>query len=127
MLITHLTLENFKSYFAERITFQPGTNAIIGPNGAGKSSILEAIGFALFDHRGAGLASRLREGADSGRVVVGLVSSYDEREYEIERRFSQRATLQYCVRDAELQGIVAEGNEEVQASIHEHLRAHCRA
>mgnify|MGYP000596944186 CR=1 FL=1 len=83
MLITHLELEDFKSYAAERIDFHPGTNAIIGANGAGKSSLLEAIGFALFDHRGAGLASRLREGADSGRVVVGLVSSFDEREYEL--------------------------------------------
>ncbi len=122
MLITHLSLENFKSYAEERITFQPGTNAIIGSNGAGKSSIVEAIGFALFDHRGAGLASRLREGADSGRVVVGLVSSFDEREYEIERRFSERTTLRYRVHDVELEQVVAEGNEEVQAWIHEHLK-----
>lgn len=122
MLITHLSLENFKSYADERITFQPGTNAIIGLNGAGKSSILEAIGFVLFDHRGAGLASRLREGADSGRVVVGLVSSYDEREYEIERRFNERTTLRYRVHDVELEQVVAEGNDDVQAWIHEHLQ-----
>lgn len=122
MLITHLSLENFKSYTEERITFQPGTNAIIGSNGAGKSSILEAIGFVLFDHRGAGLASRLREGADSGRVVVGLVSSFDEREYEIERRFNERTTLRYRVHDVELEQVVAEGNDDVQAWIHEHLR-----
>ena len=122
MLITHLSLENFKSYTEERITFQPGTNAIIGSNGAGKSSILEAIGFVLFDHRGAGLASRLREGADSGRVVVGLVSSFDEREYEIERRFNERTTLRYRVHDVELEQVVAEGNDDVKAWIHEHLR-----
>jgi exonuclease SbcC len=122
MLITHLRLENFKSYVEERITFQPGTNAIIGANGAGKSSILEAIGFVLFDYRGAGLASRLREGADSCRVVLGLVSSYDEREYEIERRFNERTTLRYRVHDVELEQVVAEGNEEVQGWIHEHLQ-----
>ncbi|MHB8060844.1 MAG: AAA family ATPase, partial [Gaiellaceae bacterium] len=122
MLITHVDLVNFKSYTDEHITFQPGTNAIIGSNGAGKSTILEAIGFVLFDHRGAGLASRLREGADSGRVVVGLVSSFDERAYEVERRFSERTTQRYRVFDLELEQVIAEGNEEVQAWIHEHLR-----
>ena len=55
MLITHLELENFKSYIKAEISLRPGTNAIIGPNGAGKSTLLEAIGFALFDHQEEGM------------------------------------------------------------------------
>ena len=50
MLIHSLTLENVKSYTRETVEFSPGTNAIVGHNGSGKTTILEAIGFALFDH-----------------------------------------------------------------------------
>ncbi|MHB0856998.1 MAG: AAA family ATPase [Anaerolineae bacterium] len=124
MLITGLDLFNFKSYAEASITFTPGTNAIIGANGAGKTTLLEAIGFVLFNQRGQGLAGRLREGASSGSVIVRLVSSYDEREYEVERCFSAKVTTRYRVYEepgAERRSI-AEGAQEVQAWLHEHLR-----
>jgi len=124
MLITHLELENFKSYSNERIDFLPGTNAIIGANGAGKSTILEAIGFALFDHleQGMKLASLLREGEQAGRVVVGLVSSHDEREYEVERCFSAKTTSRYRIYDRETGQCIVEGAEDGRAWLHQHLR-----
>ena len=50
MLIHSLTLENVKSFAQGTVAFSPGTNAIVGHNGSGKTTILEAIGFALFDH-----------------------------------------------------------------------------
>ncbi len=123
MLITTLELVNFKSYGQETITFRPSTTAIVGPNGAGKSSILEAIGYVLFNQRGAGHASRLREGTESGSVTVGFVSSYDERTYEVERNFSEKTTTRYRVYDVELgRQILAEGVEQVQTWLREHLR-----
>ncbi len=122
MLITLVELEDWKSYRRATIPFQQGTNAIIGPNGAGKSSILEAIGFCLFNYRSSSLAQCLREGAESGRVVVTLVSSFDEREYEIERTFSGKTTTRYRVLDPELgRAVIAEGSEDVQAWLRQHL------
>ena len=48
-MIRELRLVNVKSYQNQVIRFRDGVNAIIGENGAGKTTILEAIGFALFD------------------------------------------------------------------------------
>jgi len=128
VLITHIELEDFKSYAKARIAFQPGTIAIIGPNGAGKSSLLEAIGFALFDHRRGKLANCLREGAKTGRVAVGMVSSYDEREYEVERRFTDKTTSRYRVYDLGLdRQCVAEGTDQVRVWLHDHLRVDASA
>lgn len=50
MRILSIDLENVKSYKEAHIAFADGTNAISGHNGAGKSTILEAIGFVLFDY-----------------------------------------------------------------------------
>jgi len=122
MLITRLELENFKSYTQAEVVFLPGTNAIIGANGAGKSSLLEAIGFALFNFKEHSLAHCLHEGSESGGIVVRFVSSHDEREYEVERRFSSKTTTRYRVYDIELgQQVIADGSEEVQTWLHQHL------
>jgi len=123
MLIRYVILENYKSYGYSRVDFTEGTNAIIGANGAGKSTILEAIGFVLFGHRTGSLADCLREGAESGDVTVCMRSSLDERDYEIERRFTSRGTSRYRVMDPELgMAVISEGNEDVQAWLREHLR-----
>ena len=122
--ITHLELENFKSYQQVSVPFLPGTNAIIGANGAGKSTLLEAIGFALFDYRPAGfrLASLLREGAASSSVIVRFISSYDECEYEVERRFTAQSTTRYRVYAFDSgRACISEGNQEVNDWLHEHL------
>jgi len=126
MLITHLKLQNFKSFVDENIPFQPGTNAIIGANGAGKSTLLEAIGFVLFDHRESGmnLASLLREGSAAGLAMVRLISSYDERAYEVERKFTGKTTTSYRVFDVDLgRQVLAEGQDDVLAWLRQHLCA----
>ncbi len=52
MQILSVDLENVKSYERAQINFTQGVNSIVGHNGAGKSTILEAIGFTLFDALG---------------------------------------------------------------------------
>jgi exonuclease SbcC len=125
MLIVQIELQNFKSYAHAVIPVEPGTNAIVGANGAGKSSLLEAVGFCLFDASPSGFtfANMLREGAAAGHVVVTIVSSEDERLYEVERRFSGSATTRYRVYDVELgRAIIAEGKEDALAWIRQHLQ-----
>jgi len=43
--LSHLTLENFRSYSKTSFDFEPKINLIIGPNGSGKTNILESIYF----------------------------------------------------------------------------------
>ncbi len=123
MLIRRLHLENFKSYEEATISFEEGTNAIVGRNGAGKSSLVEAIGYALFDHANAARqGDLLREGASAGRVVVRFFSAYDEREYEVERAFGKNGTTRHRVYDFENgYQVLAENVTEVRQWLQEHL------
>lgn len=41
--ITEITLNNFRNYHCETISFKEGINVIVGNNGVGKTNILEAI------------------------------------------------------------------------------------
>jgi exonuclease SbcC len=85
MLITHVELENIKSYRQINLDFRRGTTAISGVNGAGKTTIVEAIGFALFDFLLYSQAQFVREGEKYGRIVIHLIGS-DDRAYTVERR-----------------------------------------
>ena len=85
MLITRVELENIKSYRQIVIDFRRGTTAISGVNGAGKTTIVEAIGFALFDFLLYNQAQFVREGEKYGRIVIHLIGS-DDRAYTVERR-----------------------------------------
>lgn len=119
MQILSLSLENVKSYADATVEFTPGTNAVVGENGAGKSTILEAIGFALFDHISYNQADFVREGSRSATVTVTFVSSVDERAYQVIRRCGS-SNLHYIF-DPELESKVCEGKSDVLAFLKEHL------
>ncbi|NLT72933.1 MAG: SMC family ATPase [Chloroflexi bacterium] len=123
MLIYSVRLSNFKSYAQAHVHFALGTNAIVGSNGAGKSSLLEAIGFALFDYvPTTRQGDLLREGASSGLVNVSFRSSQDDRRYEVERQFGRNGTTRHRIYDPENDKLVlAESVSEVRQWIHEHL------
>lgn len=111
MHILRVELENIKSYERATINFAPGVNAIMGHNGAGKSTILEAIGFALFDALPYSAKEFLREGARTGSVAVTFIGNLDERAYRIERRLG--GSHQYVAHDVELQAKLCEGKVDV--------------
>ncbi len=85
MLITHIELENIKSYKKVSVNFRRGTTAISGANGAGKTTLVEAIGYALFNHLPYKQDQFVREGEKYGRIVIHLIGS-DDRPYIVERR-----------------------------------------
>lgn len=94
MYLLSVTLTNFKTHRDRNFEFQLGTNAICGVNGAGKTSILEAIAWTLFNHRGNYKQEDLiRNGSGSAQARVAFVSSYDGRTYEVERCTSRGYTL----------------------------------
>ncbi len=85
MLIKSVELKNIKSYRHETIEFMEGINGICGQNGVGKSTILEAIGYVLFDFVPYNQADLLRHGEKSGYVSVA-VEGNDEIEYILHRK-----------------------------------------
>lgn len=94
MEILAVTLKNFKSHSDRRFSFQPGTNAICGENGAGKTSILEAIAWVLFNHRGVYKNEDLiRNGSGSAQVSVSFISDRDGRTYDVQRCTSKGYTI----------------------------------
>jgi DNA repair protein SbcC/Rad50 len=92
--ILSLTLKNFKTHSDRHFTFQPGTNAISGENGAGKTSLLEAIAWVLFDHKGDYKTDDLiRNGTNVAQATVQFVSSRDQRTYEVQRNTRSGYTI----------------------------------
>lgn len=115
MIIRSVHLENIKSYVSASFTFTEGVNAIVGRNGAGKSTVVEAIGFALFD-AGSGRAL-VRQGAPSGQVTVGFDSGLDGRRYNVVRRTSST----WYVHDVELGTRLHTATADVSAFLREHM------
>ncbi len=86
MLIKSVELKNVKSYHHETIEFLEGVNGICGQNGHGKSTILESIGYALFDYPPyKKIEDFRRHGEKSGYVAV-TVEGKDEIDYTIYRK-----------------------------------------
>ncbi len=119
MWITQVELKNIKSHAAaEPIRFAPGVNAITGPTGAGKSTILEAIGFALFDALPYKQKQFLREGEKRGDIAISFVDALDEREYQVVRSVGGGTPYVY---DPEVKRKIATGKQDVMDWLKEHL------
>jgi exonuclease SbcC len=121
MQILQVELENIKSYEHAVVKMQPGVNAIVGHNGAGKSTILEAIGFVLFDSLPYKSSDFLREGTRTGMVAVTFAGSLDERPYRVERRLG--GSHLYVVHDVELGAKLCEGKVDVLAFVRRQVGA----
>ncbi len=116
MLIRSVALENIKSYkrtTKNPIRFQEGTNAISGENGSGKSTILEAIGYALFDYKPYKIENMVRHGQKKGEIRV-LIRGVDGRDYEVVRTIRTKGgTSSYYIHDPKAGGKIAEGKNDV--------------
>src|SRR5689334_20880733 len=119
MQILTVELENVKSYDHAKVSFRPGVNAIVGHNGAGKSTILEAIGFVLFDTLPYNHNEFIRAGTKSAQARIAFVSNEDERPYEVERRIGSSA--HYTVFDPQLGTRICDGKADVSRFLRQHL------
>ncbi|VVB90852.1 DNA double-strand break repair Rad50 ATPase [uncultured archaeon] len=86
MLIKSVELKNVKSYHHETIEFLEGINGICGQNGHGKSTILESIGYALFDYQPYKKIEDFRRHCEKSGFVAVTVEGKDEIEYTIYRK-----------------------------------------
>jgi len=118
LLIKRIELENVKSYRRASVNLSTGVNAITGENGAGKTTILEAVGFALFDYLPYNQNQFLRHGAKRGSVTVEIIGK-DDRNYRVVRQFG--SSPKYYVEDVELRKKIAEGKEDVTRWLREQM------
>jgi len=109
-----ISLTNIKSHSEFQAKFEPGVNAIVGPNGSGKSTILEAIGYCLFDSLPYRVTQFIKNGEKEGRIVVRI--EHDDVVYYYERRVGGREPLYhvYCVNATGMTIQLALGVEAVQ-------------
>ena len=122
MLIRSVTLKDIKSYREATMEFQGGTNAISGENGSGKSTILEAIGYALFDYKPYKIENMVRHGQKKGEIRV-VYTGADEREYEIVRSIRTRGgTASYYLHDFSLKGNLADAKHHGKEGVLQAVR-----
>ena len=118
MIITQLTLENYKQYRGEH-TFQIAEDAtvgVVGANGVGKTTIFEAIEWCLYkptsisnkDIRPRGVGGEVR-------VVVQLTTNAGDAVYEVERVLKRSSTQATVYKLNEMGGgePVVQGTREV--------------
>lgn len=94
MLIESVRLKNIKSFSDAEIHFKAGVNFIKGANGTGKTTLIESIGFALFNVTTTGFSGGihsylLRDGERDGEVCVRFRAN--GQRYAAVRTVSQEA------------------------------------
>ncbi|WP_424356613.1 AAA family ATPase [Methanocella sp. MCL-LM] len=108
MIIRRVSLKNIKSYKEAEIELPEGITGISGLNGSGKSTVLEAIGYALFDCLPYTQAEFVRKGEKTGEIIVEIEGS-DGLRYLIARKCG--ASQAYSITDS--LGQKFEGKEDV--------------
>lgn len=87
MKINRIHLENYRIHDKLDVEFDSGINLLLGENGKGKSSILEAIGYALFDSelRGGNQREAIKYGKKSAKIEIEF-TGIDGEDYIVTRK-----------------------------------------
>ncbi|QEE33516.1 AAA family ATPase [Malaciobacter canalis] len=90
MILTKLSLKNFKKYKNFEIDIYDGLTGIIGKNGSGKSTIFEAILFALYGElksKGSKELIKNVRANSKDELIVLLEFEFDNLDYKVVREF----------------------------------------
>ena len=87
MVVTSLSLRDFRNYTRADVELGPGLNIVCGPNGAGKTNMLEALYFALTARscRTSNERELVRSGTKVARVTASVQA--DDRAHTLEVGF----------------------------------------
>jgi DNA repair protein SbcC/Rad50 len=124
MHLDKLVMRNFKKYRRAEVEFQDGLTGIVGSNGSGKSTIVEAIAWALYGSRAAGLKReymRNTMASDADSVEIRLTLSLGSREVVIYRAIKGKSLMPEAVLLMDGRRI-AWGSKEVDQKLEEILK-----
>jgi DNA repair protein SbcC/Rad50 len=96
VIITRLTIENYKQYRGEHVfaIAEEATVGVLGANGVGKTTIFEAIEWCLYKPRGIENQDiRPRGTGGEVKVVLQLTTHDGARTYEVERILKRSTTM----------------------------------
>lgn len=112
MYVSHLSLQDFRSYTQADLELDAGVNAFVGPNGQGKTNLVEAIGYVatLGSHRVSTDAALVRAGAERAvvrtRVIRGDRASTIDLEINVGRANRARINRSPVPRVRDVVGIL---------------------
>jgi len=74
VIVTHLSLSDFRNYRTAEVQLEPGPNLFVGSNGQGKTNLVESLGYlsTLGSHRVSVDHAMIRQGADAAVVRARL-------------------------------------------------------
>ena len=74
MIVSHLSLSDFRNYESAEVDLSPGPNLFVGSNGQGKTNLVESIGYlsTLASHRVSADQALIRQGSDLAIVRARL-------------------------------------------------------
>ncbi|WP_349899123.1 DNA replication/repair protein RecF [Parafrigoribacterium soli] len=101
MIVTHLSLSDFRNYHTAEVALSAGPNLFVGSNGQGKTNLVESLGFlsTLGSHRVSVDHAMIRQGTDVAIIRARL--EHGERqllaEVQINRTGANRAQINRAV------------------------------
>ena len=80
MIVTHLSLTDFRNYRSAEVSLVAGSNLFVGSNGQGKTNLVESLAYlsTLGSHRASVDHAMIRQGTDSAIIRARL--EHDERQ-----------------------------------------------
>jgi DNA replication and repair protein RecF len=97
MIVTHLTLSDFRNYESLDIELRAGSNLFVGSNGQGKTNLVESLGYlsTLGSHRVSNDQAMIRQGQDSAIIRARLSHAGREilAEVQLNRASANRAQV----------------------------------
>ena len=101
MIVTHLSLTDFRNYRSAEVSLVAGSNLFVGSNGQGKTNLVESLAYlsTLGSHRASVDHAMIRQGTDSAIIRARL--EHDERqilaEVQLNRSSPNRAQVNRSV------------------------------
>ncbi len=84
MIVSRLSLTDFRNYTSVDLDLVPGPNLFVGDNGQGKTNLVESLGYlsTLSSHRVSSEQAMIRQGADS--AIIRARVRHDSKELLLE-------------------------------------------
>lgn len=124
MKIKSVELKNVKCYENEKFDFEKGINFISGMNGAGKTSIIESIGFALFDCKvgKTGFSNYFIRKGEKKAIVRIIFEDKNKKEYIVERKITYNyVNSSWIIKDIATEEEIVSGEVDVINWLKDHL------